>query len=75
MPENMTHTTLSRHLKLLEDEGPIERTVYSEIPPKVEYSLSGIGHRFERALQSLEIWGNEYIDYLHEARGAESENH
>ena len=71
MPENMTHTTLSRQLKLLEDEGLIVRRVYSEIPPKVEYSLSDIGHKFEKVLDSLEIWGGEYIEYLHNARGVE----
>ena len=37
MPENMTHTTLSRQLKILEEEGLINRHAYSEIPPKVEY--------------------------------------
>ena len=39
----MTHTTLSRQLKTLEDEGLIVRTEYQQIPPKVEYSLSEIG--------------------------------
>ena len=43
MPEDMTHTTLSRQLKSLEADGLIVRHVYSEIPPKVEYELSEIG--------------------------------
>lgn len=38
MPEDMTHTTLSRQLKTLEKEGLIVRTEYQQIPPKVEYS-------------------------------------
>ena len=42
----------------------IVRKVYSEIPPKVEYELSEIGHKFEKVLAELEIWGNEYIEYL-----------
>lgn len=66
MPENMTHTTLSRQLKLLEEEGLILRRVYSEIPPKVEYSLSEIGRKFDSVLDALAIWGEEYIDYLSE---------
>lgn len=64
MPEEMTHTTLSRQLKTLEDEGLIVRKEYQQIPPKVEYSLSEIGEKFKIVLSSLEIWGNEYIEYL-----------
>lgn len=64
MPEEMTHTTLSRQLKMLEDEGLIIRKEYSQIPPKVEYSLSEIGKKFEIVLDALGKWGNEYIEYL-----------
>ena len=64
LPEDMTHTTLSRQLKALEKDGLIVRKVCSEIPPKVEYELSDIGHKFEKVLDALEIWGNEYIEYL-----------
>lgn len=64
MPEDMTHTTLSRQLKSLEEDGLIVRHVYSEIPPKVEYELSEIGQKFEKVLDELKVWGNEYIAYL-----------
>jgi len=64
MPDEMTHTTLSRQLKTLEDEGLIIRTEYKQIPPKVEYSLSEIGEKFKKVLSVLEVWGNEYIEYL-----------
>ena len=57
MPEEMTHTTLSRQLKFLENEGLILRTEYAQIPPKVEYSLSEIGRKFESVLDELEKWG------------------
>lgn len=65
MPEEMTHTTLSRQLKTLEDEGLIIRKEYQQIPPKVEYSLSEIGEKFKKVLSVLEDWGNDYIQYLH----------
>ena len=74
MPENMTHTTLSRQLKLLEDEGLIVRHVYSEIPPKVEYTLSDIGQRFDPVLDALAKWGDEYIEFLHANRNMEPQN-
>ncbi|MCR6516166.1 MAG: winged helix-turn-helix transcriptional regulator [Clostridium chrysemydis] len=65
LPE-MTHTTLSRQLKSLEQDGLIERKEYASIPPKVEYSLSPIGEKFKKVLESLEVWGSEYIEFLKE---------
>lgn len=64
MPEEMTHTTLSRQLKTLENEGLIVRKEYQQIPPKVEYCLSEIGEKFKDVLSVLEVWGNDYIQYL-----------
>lgn len=69
MPEEMTHTTLSRQLKTLEDEGLIVRKEYQQIPPKVEYYLSEIGEKFKDVLSVLEVWGNDYIQYLNKKQG------
>ena len=69
MPEEMTHTTLSRQLKTLEDEGLIIRREYQQIPPKVEYSLSEVGEKFKNVLSVLEVWGNDYIQYLNKKQG------
>lgn len=70
MPEDMTHTTLSRQLKALEKDGLIVCRVYSEIPPKVEYELSKIGHKFEKVLAVLEVLGNEYIDFMNQRQAS-----
>ncbi len=64
MPGEMTHTTLSRQLKTLEEEGLIVRKEYSQIPPKVEYYLSEVGEKFQPVLDALGSWGNEYIEFL-----------
>ena len=64
MSVEMTHTTLSRQLKTLEEEGLIIREEYQQIPPKVEYRLSEIGEKFRKVLSVLEVWGNEYIEFL-----------
>lgn len=64
MPEEMTHTTLSRQLKALEDEGLVIRTEYPQVPPKVEYRLSEIGEKFRPVLAALEVWGKAYIQTL-----------
>jgi DNA-binding HxlR family transcriptional regulator len=57
---NITTKTLTQQLRELEDEKIIERTVYAEIPPKVEYSLSEIGKTISPVLQSLCDWGKVY---------------
>ena len=64
MPEEMTHTTLSRQLKYLETEKMIIRKDYGEIPPRVEYSLSEIGKSFKTVLDEIEKWGIDYINFI-----------
>ena len=47
----ITHATLSSQLKSLEREGIVRRTVYAEVPPRVEYSLTDIGRKFAPVLE------------------------
>ena len=49
--------TLSQNLKELESDGLIIRTVYPQIPPKVEYSLTERGHSLVKVLDGLCDWG------------------
>ena len=60
----ITHATLTKQLRILENYGLVVRTVYPQIPPKVEYSLSDIGKKVEIILDSVLKWGKEYILYL-----------
>ena len=60
----ITRSTLSQRLKILESEGLVHREVFPEVPPRVEYSLTEIGKSFQPVLDSIEIWGNNYIKYL-----------
>ncbi|WP_302613384.1 winged helix-turn-helix transcriptional regulator [Mitsuokella jalaludinii] len=46
----------------------MSRTVYAEVPPRVEYSLTEIGRKFAPVLASIEAWGYDYIDFLHATR-------
>ena len=57
--KNVADKTLSRNLKELESDGLIVRTVYPQIPPKVEYTLTERGHSLVRVLDKLCDWGNE----------------
>ncbi|MCD8238048.1 MAG: helix-turn-helix transcriptional regulator [Clostridiales bacterium] len=51
--------TLSQNLKELEADNLINRRVYPQIPPKVEYSLTDKGHSLVQVLDKLCVWGNE----------------
>ena len=62
MPD-ITQATLTKQLRTLEEYGIITRTVYLQIPPKVEYELSDMGKDFSGVLNSLKIWGDKYIDF------------
>lgn len=64
--EGITQATLSKQLKDLEKAGLIERKVYAQVPPKVEYSLSEIGQSFHSVLEALESFGHQYIQFLKE---------
>ena len=64
----ITHATLSSQLKYMEKEGLVHRTVYPEVPPRVEYSLTAMGRRFAPVLDSIQVWGEEYIGFLKENR-------
>ncbi|KPU45645.1 putative HTH-type transcriptional regulator YybR [Oxobacter pfennigii] len=60
----ITQAMLTSQLRSLEGYGLINRVVYPEVPPKVEYSLTEIGNKFIPVLKSLENWGSEYISYI-----------
>lgn len=61
---DITHATLTKQLRILEDYGIVVRTVYSQIPPKVEYSLSDIGKKLKPILDTVMDWGEEYKQFL-----------
>jgi DNA-binding HxlR family transcriptional regulator len=57
---NITTKTLTQQLRELEEEKIVKRTVYAEVPPKVEYSLTEIGKIISPILKSLCEWGKLY---------------
>jgi DNA-binding HxlR family transcriptional regulator len=57
---NITTKTLTQQLREFEEEKIIKRTVYAEVPPKVEYSLTDIGKTITPVLKSLCDWGEIY---------------
>lgn len=57
---------LTSQLRELEQCGLINRKVYNQVPPKVEYSLTPYGHEMEPVLNLLCTWGEKHIDKLKE---------
>ena len=57
---NITTKTLTEQLRELEDKKIIKRTIYPEIPPKVEYSLTETGYSLKPILESMDKWGVNY---------------
>jgi len=52
---------LTKQLRELEEDGVITRTVYPEVPPRVEYAITDFGKTLIPILQALCNWGAEYL--------------
>lgn len=61
IPEVSRHV-LTVQLRELEERGIVKRTVYQEVPPKVEYSITEFGTHFKAVLEQMVILGQQYID-------------
>ncbi|WP_046214128.1 winged helix-turn-helix transcriptional regulator [Paenibacillus wulumuqiensis] len=59
--DTVTHRTLTRQLRELESDELINRTIYAEVPPRVEYSLTDKGKSLTSILLSLQNWGLEHM--------------
>ena len=57
---NVSQKVLTAQLRTMEDSGLINRTVYAEVPPKVEYSLTELGRSLKPILDALQNWGENY---------------
>lgn len=58
--EGISQKVLTESLRSMEADGIIVRTVYAEVPPRVEYSLSELGETMRPILDAMEKWGNDY---------------
>jgi DNA-binding HxlR family transcriptional regulator len=57
---HVTQKMLTNQLRELEEDQLIERKVYAEVPPRVEYSLSGYGQSLMPLLRAMYDWGKDY---------------
>ena len=58
--EGISQKVLTDSLRSMEADGIIIRTVYPEVPLRVEYALSDLGESMRPILKAMEIWGTDY---------------
>ena len=59
---DITQKVLTSNLRALEEKGILIRTVYAQIPPKVEYTLTNLGYNLKPVLDSMRAWAEEYYN-------------
>ena len=58
--EGISQKVLTDSLRSMEEDGIITRTVYPEVPPRVEYALSELGESMRPIIGAMEAWGKGY---------------
>lgn len=58
--DGISQKVLTSNLRIMEANGLIQRTVYPEVPPKVEYNLTKTGYSLQPIIQTLHDWGADY---------------
>ena len=58
--DGISQKVLTDNLRSMEADGLVIRTVYPEVPPRVEYSLSELGESMRPVLASMQAWGEAY---------------
>ncbi len=56
----ISQKVLTSNLRSMESDGLVNRTVYPEVPPRVEYTLTETGYSLRPVLDSMLSWGKEY---------------
>lgn len=62
--EGISQKVLTDSLRSMEADGLITRTVYPEVPPRVEYALSDLGQSMRPIVKAMEEWGINYKQHL-----------
>ena len=65
IPE-ITQKMLTQQLRSLEEHRLVNRKVYNQVPPMVEYSLSEEGKKLIPILEQMDQWGKNYVDHYKE---------
>ena len=60
----ITQKVLTTNLRSMEEDGLVLRKTYSQVPPRVEYTLSDIGYSLAHVVDAMADWGSGYKEYL-----------
>lgn len=52
----------------MEESGLVDREVYAEVPPRVEYTLTEVGYSLKPVLDAMRVWGEAYQERREEPR-------
>lgn len=58
--EGISQKVLTDSLRSMETDGLLTRTVYPEVPPRVEYTLTELGYSLRPILEAMRVWGEDY---------------
>ncbi|MBL4937609.1 helix-turn-helix transcriptional regulator [Clostridium sp. YIM B02515] len=61
---SISQKMLTQQLRDMEEDGLVERKVYAEVPPRVEYSLTEDGISLKPILDSMLAWGEQYKEKI-----------
>ena len=64
--DGISQKALTEALRSMEADGIVSRTVYPEVPPRVEYALTELGESMRPIIKSMENWGKAYKEQLQE---------
>lgn len=59
---------LTQSLRALERDGLLERHVYAEVPPRVEYTLTELGRSLRQPLEAVQSWAEQHVSTVLAAR-------
>ena len=60
----ISQKVLTTNLRAMEDDGLVQREVYAEVPPRVEYTLTDVGYSLAPVLNAMASWGTDYKVFL-----------
>jgi len=60
----ISQKVLTQQLRAMEEDGLVERKVFAEVPPRVEYSLTETGISLKPILDSMWVWGEKYKEQM-----------
>lgn len=62
--DGISQKVLTQHLRMMEESGLVDRKVYAEVPPRVEYTLTEVGRSLKLIHDAMWQWGEAYKQQL-----------